>query len=379
MSSSYEFRLLSIELIPTYTFGSGDMPIGEAPQGGDIDRGRTASIIMLTQVAFAFLIVMARLYARIMIKGLGKDDWVMFVTLGLFISYGTLMTYEWKLEGFRHLYYLLPAQVMKVAKINYMIQVNIVFAFITGKAAVGFLVLRIMSGDSTTWRRWLVYGAMGLTALINGLDCIFTYVQCSPSRALWNPSIPHTCWDPNIQTRFAMFTAAENCLADIVLALVPASVIMNLNMEMKKTCQISTNRTSAAICCIVKTTFLGSLNAHSDLTWKTYDLLVWSGSELFVIIVCGSIPPLKPYWDRYVSGKNPTSYGSGPANSYNSQLSSFRARRKSRMSYMKQGFGETNSSSDQVYPQILHRDKCIQCTTDIEIHSMRIPSGDSMA
>lgn len=117
------------------------------------------------------------------------------------------MTYEWHLGGFRHLYYLDLAQTMKVAKLNYIIQVNIVFAFITGKAAVGFLVLRIMSGDSTAWRRWLVYGAMGLTALINGLDCIFTYVQCSPPKALWDPSVPHTCWDPRIQSRFAMFTA----------------------------------------------------------------------------------------------------------------------------------------------------------------------------
>lgn len=31
-----------------------------------------------------------------------------------------------------------------------------------------------------------------------------------------------------------IYILAENCLADIVLALVPASVIMNLNMEMKK-------------------------------------------------------------------------------------------------------------------------------------------------
>ncbi|KAF7863820.1 hypothetical protein EAF04_006785 [Stromatinia cepivora] len=355
------------------------MPGTEEPAGGDVDRGRTASIIILTQVAFASMIVMVRFYARIMIKGLGKDDWVMLFTLGLFITYSALMTYEWTLGGFRHLYYLDLEQTMKVAKVNYIIQVVIVFAFITGKAAVGCLVLRIMSGDSTAWRRWFVYGAIALTALINGLDCIFTYVQCSPPKALWDPSIPHTCWDPNVQSRFAIFTAAENCLADIVLALVPASIIMNLNMEMKKRVNLTILLDLgliAAICCIVKTTFLGSLNAHSDLTWKTYDLLVWSGSELLVIIVCGSIPPLKPYWDRCVSGKKPTIYGSGPGNSHNSHLSSFRTRR-SRMSYMKQSL-DTNSSSDRVYPQNMHGDKYIQRTTDIEIHSMRVPSGGSV-
>lgn len=111
---------------------------------------------------------------------------------------------------------------------------------------------------------------------------------------------------------------------------------------------------------------------------KTYDLLVWSGSELFVIIVCGSIPPLKPYWDRFLSGKKPNSYGSGPGSYNNSHLSSFRTRRKSRMSYVKQSV-DTNSSSDHVYPQTMHGDKYIQRTTDIEIHSMRAMSRDSMA
>jgi hypothetical protein len=49
---------------------------------------------------------------------------------------------------------------------------------------------------------------------------------------------------------------------------------------------------------------------------------VWSGSELFVIIVCGSIPPLKPLWDRLFAAapsKGYLSYGS--QNSQQSQHS----------------------------------------------------------
>ena len=33
---------------------------------------------------------------------------------------------------------------------------------------------------------------------------------------------------------------------------------------------------------------------------ETYNLTVWSGAEDFIIIVCGSIPTLKPLWDRYI-------------------------------------------------------------------------------
>lgn len=32
---------------------------------------------------------------------------------------------------------------------------------------------------------------------------------------------------------------------------------------------------------------------------ETYNLFAWSGAELFVIIVCGSIPPIKPVYDRF--------------------------------------------------------------------------------
>ena len=74
---------------------------------------------------------------------------------------------------------------------------------------------------------------------------------------------------------------------------------------------------SAAVAGIVKANYLGGLTSHSDLTCKsnppiqsfifisslgeTYNLAVWSGAEIFVTIVCGSMPPLKPLWDHYVT------------------------------------------------------------------------------
>jgi hypothetical protein len=77
--------------------------------------------------------------------------------------------------------------------------------------------------------------------------------------------------------------------------------VYNLNMELKKRinlCVILGLGIVAAICGIVKMNYLRTLGAHSDITWETYNLIVWSGSELFVLIFCGSIPPLKGLWDR---------------------------------------------------------------------------------
>ncbi len=45
----------------------------------------------------------------------------------------------------------------------------------------------------------------------------------------------------------------------------------------------------------------------------TYDLIVWSGAELFVILVCGSIPPLKTLWDRFIAKQGYMTYGNKSA------------------------------------------------------------------
>ena len=92
----------------------------------------------------------------------------------------------------------------------------------------------------------------------------------------------------------------------MILAFIPASIIYNLKLELKKRVSLSIMLglgVIAGICGIVKTTYLPSLSGHADITWKTYNLIVWAGSELFILVFCGSVPPLKPLWDRYVSGK----------------------------------------------------------------------------
>lgn len=93
-------------------------------------------------------------------------------------------------------------------------------------------------------------------------------------------------------------------MTDVVLATLPTTIFYKLQMSLKTKlglCIILSLGLVAAICGAIKTKFLASLNARSDLTWDTYDLLIWSDAELFVIIVCGSIPPIKPLYDMAFS------------------------------------------------------------------------------
>lgn len=47
-----------------------------------------------------------------------------------------------------------------------------------------------------------------------------------------------------------------------------------------------------SICSGIKTQYLAELANRTDQTWATYDIFVWVTGELFLMIVCGTIPTL---------------------------------------------------------------------------------------
>lgn len=112
-----------------------------------------------------------------------------------------------------------------------------------------------------------------------------------------------------------------NVMVDVVLAVLPVTIFYKLNLRLKKKLGLSALLglgLVAAICGAIKTKFLAGLSARSDLTWETYNLFVLSSAELFVIIVCGSIPPIKPLYDMvFRSDRQRTGYSySNSANRY---------------------------------------------------------------
>jgi hypothetical protein len=111
--------------------------------------------------------------------------------------------------GARHVFYLSPEQTMEAVKWSWISQPWAIFLFATGKASVAILILRFMSRN-TVWRRALLYFIIGTIFIVNSLGCIFTFVQCDPPRALWNPTIKANCWDPSVQQNYNYFLAGES-------------------------------------------------------------------------------------------------------------------------------------------------------------------------
>ena len=198
-------------------------PLGPPPAGGDQDRGPGLIGMFWTECALAMIIVGLRFYARISIRNLGADDWMMLFTVVssirvletsptsridslqfLFLVMTCFVTYYASIGGSRHLYYLTPEQTLQAVKWSWVAQPWGIFLFATGKASVAILVLRIM-GKTSFRRSWVLYAVIISVFIVNSLGCIFTFVQCDPPRALWTPSIQGHCWNPDVQEHFNYF------------------------------------------------------------------------------------------------------------------------------------------------------------------------------
>jgi hypothetical protein len=246
-----------------------------APPGNHEDRGPTAVGVFWMQAGVAAVIVLARLCARRMIHALGADDWWMLLTLVssipfssvsveaassqakrvrkqlVFVGISSVVTYQATLGGFQHMVSVDPQHMTRVGINNYILQTLGIFAFGSGKVSVGCSILRLLP-PSSIWRKWIIWFTIVFTFVFNCLNCILTFTQCDPPKALWQPDVPHKCWDPSIQLKISYAGSSQfpqrfprqpqlltlcvgyNILVDVVLALLPSTLIWKLQIDLRK-------------------------------------------------------------------------------------------------------------------------------------------------
>ena len=184
---------------------------------GSKDRGPATVAFFWALGLVAVIITFGRFYARSIIRATGADDWWMLITLVRFRTYGLsllvpwpdpagkigflvisgVVTYSASLGGFRHSIYVDPHNIPQVAMNLSIIGALGIFAVACGKVSVSCLILRLLPPGSVWYRRFLWF--IMLSTTINSVSgIIFTFVGCNPPKAMWEPDMPHTCWDPNV-------------------------------------------------------------------------------------------------------------------------------------------------------------------------------------
>jgi hypothetical protein len=106
-----------------------------------------------------------------------------------------------------------------------------------------------------------------LQVIIATISTFIVFFQCSPTKALWDPSVNGKCWRPSVLNDFSYFLSAYTTMTDFVLAIVPISVFWRLNMRQSTKigiCIMVGLTMLSAIVTIIKATYLHLFTDRTD-------------------------------------------------------------------------------------------------------------------
>ncbi|KAL1877878.1 hypothetical protein Daus18300_002231 [Diaporthe australafricana] len=269
------------------------------------DKGPMLLALWWTEAGVATVVVGLRFYTRYFMRGIVIEDWLMLLAL---VSFYAALACSSVLVHYglgRHEASLTTAEVAQVAKWDWIPQPFSIMNLAFVKLSISFLLLRII-GPQARWSKWFLYVNMVLFTTTMIVASILTFVQCDPPRALWEEVPGAKCWDASIQAGFATFGGAYSAFMDFALALLPLTILRGLTMSMKKKIALAVLLGAgilSGIFGIVKTTLSNTLAIRSDISWQIVPLYGWAGAEAFINIVCGTLPTLKPLYDRVIHKK----------------------------------------------------------------------------
>ncbi|KAL8912928.1 MAG: hypothetical protein Q9171_002127 [Xanthocarpia ochracea] len=202
------------------------------PQGGHQNKAPMLRAVLSSELAVATIIVALRFFCRIRLtRSPGMDDWIMLATI-ICAAVGTTMALVGMTYGIgRHVWDLQHDDAVFATKLDWLCQAFVITALTIGKVSVAFYILRM---SNTKWHYYFLHTINVTLGLINVPLIIWTYTQCSPS---------------------AKFSAAAGA---------------------------------------IKTYYLQLLHHREDFIYEATSLMIWYTTEMYIIIVAGSLPTLRP-------------------------------------------------------------------------------------
>lgn len=275
----------------------------------DVDRASSLYAAFWIPIPFLAAVLAARFYVRFNMRTTGVDDWLMLFAYVLLILADVFGTLYVQAGGTKHVFYISPpSQLTEVLRWSAIAQPFGVLTPAVAKSSIAGLTLRI-AGPNTFWRKWILYIGIAILWIFSIIDIALKYAQCSPVRANWDVEIPpfeKHCWKPSVSANVSIANASWGTAMDFVLALLPCTIVWNLKVNMKTKMGLIAFLSVgvfAGIASAAKAAQLKRLGDRVDFTWATYDLYVWTETELSLVIFCGCIPPLKPLVDWMRKGK----------------------------------------------------------------------------
>ncbi|KAH7631609.1 hypothetical protein B0T09DRAFT_105860 [Sordaria sp. MPI-SDFR-AT-0083] len=257
-----------------------------------------ALAIMWVLVAIVFILLLLRLYTRIVcVAAYGIDDHIYMVAF-IFLLLFTSFIHHAAYYGFGQTPEAIedPEQIMKATLFECIGQSIAIVGMPIAKASLGAFLLRLVN---VQWHRALVWGMMILISLASIAQVFCFWFACVPFKYTYDRRIPGG-YCP-IDTRPTSYIlCASTVVVDLFFALFPWKIIWSLQMPTQEKITIGCSMSLgliAAAAGIKRSTEVEGLYTKEYLR-DTVGLIVWSAAEMGVTLICIGIPVCRPLYKR---------------------------------------------------------------------------------
>ncbi|KAF2148147.1 hypothetical protein K461DRAFT_325065 [Myriangium duriaei CBS 260.36] len=250
-----------------------------------------------TQLTVACIVVGLRIYGAK--KRAGQIRWD-FIWVGLATIIGLVTQVFFVLAVIngigRHLKDITFPELFAALKWSWLGIIVGITATAFAKLAIVALFLQVATPQQPKRKAFLWFIASYSTA-VTFVQMIVTLTQCVPVQRLWYVAGPGSCPRQDFAAKFGYFQGASAALTDTILALYPISIVWGLQASLRTKvgfCMLMGTGLLCTIASTIRTVYVKKLTQGGDVTTELATFLAWANTELWFIIILGSVPPLRP-------------------------------------------------------------------------------------
>ncbi|KAK9416214.1 hypothetical protein SUNI508_09794 [Seiridium unicorne] len=268
-------------------------------------RGPAGKIIGSTLISLVTVVLILRMYTRQFIsRSLGLDDVLILISYVPATAYAVLGVYgEVYLQWNRHIWDVEPR--LYVPSLQSSLAELILFDLSTSTTKLSMLAMihRVTSSSKNKTLNTVVITLASSISINAFIFLVVSIFQCSPISAYWTiTSAPKRCIN---QPAHLLAAGIINTITDFIIVFLPMQIVMHLDLPRKQRYIVIGLFGAGFLACaagIVRIVFtwLMTTATNRDTTWNAWSVWVASGIELYVGIICASIPAIKPFFATYL-------------------------------------------------------------------------------
>ncbi|MCJ1238604.1 hypothetical protein MMC14_006594 [Varicellaria rhodocarpa] len=322
--------------------------------GYDHDRGPTILSVVWTFTSLAIIAVAARSFSKLKLtRDIGLDDF--FIILSMFFSFlfASLTTAAVAAGSGDQNFTIGPAGTLEAFRWNSIAFIPGMLALSLPTLAVTSVISKVLTPD--IWQKAFMYFLSTSSVLFIALCALFLWAQCTPTAAIYNPTLNATCWPPVVLIAYSTFVGTYLAVVNLYLALYMAASLHELCITSKQKIGMTVLMTIGVvvfiiamyICLRLPALYNSELYNSANFAYEinaTSDLLIWTSVESNLTIIATCLPTLRPIYLSFLNNnphrKRPHHHAPAPVQSF--KLHSFAKGRSTRT-------GTTRAESFPVY------------------------------